>query len=644
MKSRVGKPSVLACAIGVAFVTLYVTGCSSKSEDAPEAASQTAQAAAEPAAEPGLPPPNPDRDVYFGQTHVHTSWSLDAYVIGNTVTGPEEAYLYAMGEPVQMPGGQEVRLSRPLDFQGVTDHSEYVGMVKMANDPSSPISKLPIAEKLKANTPEEINKAFQFIAGSMATGERIEDLLKPELIADVWQRNIDIADKYYKPGEFTTFVAYEWTALPGGGNMHRNVFFRDSKNVPKAPFTAVDSVYVEDLWTWMDAQRKEGSTLLSISHNGNLSDGLMFPTEMDSKGRPIDAAWAQQRLDNEPLTEARQTKGTSETHPLLSPDDEFADYELMSYLIGRPGSTSKVQGSYMREAWANGLMMQEKLGYNPYKFGVLGGSDSHNTVVAYTQDKFFGAHAFADGTPEARLAGKVESGMEVLKTGTSGLAGVWAEQNTRESIYDAMHRKEIYGTTGVRIKVRLFGGWGYEDNIFDSPDWVSKAYQGGVPMGADLAPKAGEVPTFLVWATKDPDDANLDRVQIIKSWTKDGEIFEHVYDVAWSGDRTPGEDGKVPAVESTVDVAKATYTNDVGAVELKSVWRDPSFDPALHAVYYVRVLQIPTPRWSTYDAAKLGVEPPKGVPATVQERAWTSPIWYSPTVSTVVSRTDKTSQ
>lgn len=609
MKSRIDLRSPLALIVGSILAIASATPASSADS---------------------LPPPNPDRDVFFGQTHLHTSWSLDAYVIGNTVTGPEEAYRYAMGEPVKHPAGYDVQLSRPLDFQGVSDHAEYVGMVRMANDPTSPISKLPIAAKLKATTPEEMNKAFQFIAGSLAKGERIDDLLQPELIAEVWQKNIAIADKFYKPGKFTTFVAYEWTALPNGANMHRNVFFRDSNHVPKAPFTAIDSSFVEDLWTWMDAQRKEGSTLLAISHNGNLSNGIMFPMETDSKGRPIDAAWAQQRLDNEPLTEAHQTKGTSETHPELSPNDEFADYELMSYLIGQPDSTSKIHGGYMREAWANGLLMQEKRGYNPYKFGVVAASDTHNTVVPYTQDKFFGAHAFADGTPEARLAGKVESGMEILKTSTSGLAGVWAEQNTRESIYDAMQRKETYGTTGVRIKVRLFGGWSYEEKLFDSQEWVKRAYRDGVPMGADLLPKKGEAPTFIVWATKDPDDANLDRVQIIKSWTKGGKIFEHVYDVAWSGDRKPGKDGKVPAVPSTVDIAKATYTNTVGAVELKKVWRDPAFDPALAAVYYVRVLQIPTPRWSTYDAAKLGVAAPKGVAATVQERAWTSPIWYSP--------------
>jgi hypothetical protein len=577
-----------------------------------------------------LPPPNPDKDVFFGQTHVHTSWSLDAYVIGNTVTGPEEAYRYAMGEPIKHPGGYEVKLARPLDFQGVTDHSEYVGMVRLANDPNSPISKLPIAAKLKVNKPEDVATVFHFLVASLTENKPLTDLLQPETLGAVWESYKTIADKYYRPGHFTTFVSYEWTSAPKAQNMHRNVFFRDNSHVPAAPFTAVDSQQVEDLWTWMDGQRKAGNELLAISHNGNLSNGQMFPVDVDSKGRPIDAAWAQQRLDNEPLSEIHQLKGTSETHPSLSPTDEFADYEIMSFLIGVADSTSEPHGSYFREAWQNGMKMQVAKGYNPYKFGVVAASDSHNTIASYVQSDYHGGHATLDGTPQARLAGKTELGMEVVKLSTSGLAGVWAEQNTRESIFDAMRRKEVYGTSGVRIKVRLFGGWGYNEKAFDARDWVHAAYRDGVPMGADLKPKQGQAPTFLVWATKDPDDANLDRIQIIKGWTKGGKIFEHVYDVAWAGDRKPGKDGKVPAIRSTVDIANASYTNDVGAVELKKVWRDPDFDASLHAFYYVRVLQIPTPRWSTYDAKKLGVPPPKRVSPTVQERAWTSPIWYTP--------------
>lgn len=577
-------------------------------------------------------PSNPDRDCFFGQTHSHTSWSMDAYLIGNHLTTPEDAYNYSLGMPVKHPAGFDVQLKgRPLDFHGVTDHSEYAGVVSMANDPTSELSKQPIARKLQAKTPEEINTVFQWIAGSLARNEPIKEMLSPEIAGTVWKKNIEIADKYYQPGKFTTFVAYEWTSAPNNRNMHRNVFFRNSKNVPELPFTAIDSIHPEDLWTWLDGQRKAGNEAFAISHNANLSDGLMFPLDVDNKGRPIDAAWAQERLTNEPLTEIHQVKGTSETNPGLSPNDEFANYELMNFLIGLPNSTSKLNGSYIREAYQNGLAMQVKRGYNPYKMGVVGASDSHNTVIPYSQANNFGSHGFADGSAKERLAGKIESGMAVLQTSVSGLGGVWAESNTRESLFDAMKRKEVFGTSGVRIKVRLFGGWDFKEKVLNEKDWVKTGYKDGVPMGADLPAKKGKEPTFIVWATKDPDDANLDRIQIVKGWTKDGQIFEKVYDVAWAGDRKPdSKTGKVPAVGNTVDIKTATYKNTFGAVELKKVWKDPEFDPGLHAFYYVRVLQIPTPRWSTYDAAKEGVAPPASVAATVQERAWTSPIWYTP--------------
>ena len=585
-------------------------------------------------ASPVAIPSNPDKNAYFGQTHSHTSWSMDAYIIGNTLTGPAEAYQFSMGLPIRHPGGYQVKLARPLDFQGVTDHSEYLGMVKKANDPTSPVSKLPIAAKLTANTPDQVVTVFKFLVSILAKNEPIKDFLDPKVMASVWNDYVQIADKYYRPGKFTTFVSYEWTSAPGGQNLHRNIFFRNSKQIPAIPFTAVDSVHPEDLWAWMDGQRKQGNELLAISHNGNLSNGLMFPVSTDSKGKPITAAWAQARINNEPLTEMKQLKGTSETTPELSPNDEFADYELMSFLLGTDNSTSNPRGSYVREAYQNGLAMQVARGYNPYKFGIIAASDSHDTVVSYTNKGFFGGHGSLDATAKARLAGKTEAGMEVLKTGTSGLAGVWAEQNTRESIFDAMRRKEVYGTSGVRIKVRMFGGWDYNESLLRQSDWVRAGYRLGVPMGADLPARRRGAPTFIVWALKDPDDANLDRIQIVKGWTKNTEVFEKVYDVAWSDGRKPDpRTGKVPAIRSTVNLKNATYTNSVGAVELKKVWRDPDFDPSLNAFYYVRVLQIPTPRWSTYDARKLGIALPTRVSPTVQERAWGSPIWYSPTTA-----------
>jgi len=584
---------------------------------------------------PQTVPSNPDRDCFFGQTHSHTSWSVDAYLIGNHITTPEDAYKYSMGQPIKHPAGFEVQIKgRPLDFHGVTDHSEYAGVISMANDPNNPLSKTAVGKRLQANTPAEFNAVFQWIAGSLAKQEPIKELLSPEVAGTVWKKNIEIADKYYQPGKFTTFVSYEWTSAPQFRNMHRNIFFRDSKNVPTLPFSAVDSLHPEDLWAWMDTQRKAGMTLFAISHNANLSDGIMFPLDVDSKGRPIDAAWAQERLNNELLTEIHQVKGTSETNPGLSPNDEFANYEIMNFLIGVPNSTSKLNGSYIREAYQNGLAMLAKRGYNPYKMGVVGASDSHNTAVPYSQSNNFGSHGMTDMSAKIRLEEKVESGMSVIQTSVSGLGGVWAESNTRESIFDAMARKEVFGTSGVRIKVRLFGGWDYKEKIFDDKDWVKKGYKDGVPMGGDLPRrKEGASPTFIVWATKDPEDGNLDRIQIVKGWAKDGQIFEKVYDVAWSGDRKPDPTtGKVPAVGTTVDLKTATYTNTIGSVELKQVWKDPEFDPNLNAFYYVRVLQIPTPRWSTYDAVKENAPLPKGVAATVQERAWTTPIWYAPPI------------
>jgi hypothetical protein len=357
----------------------------------------------------------------------------------------------------------------------------------------------------------------------------------------------------------------------------------------------------------------------------------MFPVEEDYKGRPIDAAWAQQRMTNEPLTEIKQIKGTSETHPALSPNDEFANYELMSFLLGVDNSTSRVHGSYIREAYQNGLAMQQARGYNPYKMGVVGASDSHNTVVSYTASNFFGEHGGLDASPKERLAGKVEAGMSVIKTGTSGLGGVWAEANTREAIFSAMQRRETFGTSGVRIKVRLFGGWDFGSDLLKQKDWAKTGYAKGVPMGGDLPAPTAKAPTFVVWAVKDPEEGNLDRIQIVKGWTKSGQIFERVHDVAWSGNRRRDPaTGRVGPVGNTVDIKNASYTNTIGATELKAVWTDPEFDPSLDAFYYARVLQIPTPRWSTYDAKRLGVPHPSEVPATVQERAWSSPIWYTP--------------
>jgi hypothetical protein len=595
------------------------------------------------AASPTFAQGDPERNAYFGQTHVHTSWSFDAYVFGNTLTGPEDAYKYALGQAIKHPAGYMVKLKRPLDFEAVTDHAEYVGTVKLANEPGSAISKLPVAEKLKVRSKEDIEKIYLFLGDSILKKEPIKELIDPQVAGDVWKQTVAAADKYYQPGKFTTFAAYEWTSTPDNRNMHRNVFFKDSRKVPDLPFTSIDSEHPEDLWVWMDTQRRAGNEVLAISHNANLSDGIMFPLDVDSKGRPIDAAWARDRMNNEPLSEITQLKGTSETHPSLSPNDEFAGFEILNYLFGGVERAPRIHGSYIREAYQNGLAMQDTGGYNPYKFGVVGASDTHDTAAAYEQSNYFGGHGLLDATPQARLSGQKTAGVAMDTLSVSGLGGVWAEENTREAIFAALQRKETFGTSGPRIKVRLFGGWSFALDVLKQKDWVKTAYANGVPMGGDLPPPKSKAPSFVVWAVKDPDEANLDRIQIVKGWTKNGQTFEKIYDVAWSGNRAlahsglvqnilyRGNDLKLPPVGNTVDIKNATYKNTIGAVELKTVWTDPEFDPSLHAFYYARVLQIPTPRWTTYDAKALGVAPPSNVPATIQDRAWTSPIWYTPT-------------
>jgi hypothetical protein len=600
---------------------------------------------------PALGQGNPLRDAYFGETHVHTSYSLDAWLFGNRITDPGDAYKYFKGEPIKHPLGFDIKIDTPLDFAGVTDHSEYVGVVKLANDPGSPINKMSAAAPLilKNNSQEEVQRVYLY-AIKLLGGEKIKALLSPEIAHTVWEEDIEFANKANEPGKFTAFCSYEWTSFPNNMNLHRNIFFKDCVHVPAAPFSALDSDIPTDLWKWMDDQRKRGNDLLAISHNANLSDGRMYPTEIDINGRPIDRAYAENRMRNEPLIEIKQIKGASETHPLLSPTDEFASFEILTYLLGNPqGRIPHVIGSYARQALKDGLTLEDTKGFNPYKFGFGAASDSHNTGVPYRQDNFFGGHGALDGTIEKRMSGTIFAGMDPRLEGPAGLTGVWAEENTRESIFNAMKRKETFAVSGPHIKVRFFGGWSYADpetadqrrefwkNVPDwitDRDWVKAAYAQGVPMGGDLTPlpTGDKAPSFAVWAVKDPTSGNLDRIQIIKGWTKSGQSFEKIFDVAWAGDRAPDKwTGIVTPIGSTVDIEKATYTNSIGAVELKTVWTDPEFDRSVSAFYYARVLEIPTPRWTTIQAAQLGIAPPDVVAATVQERAWSSPIWYTPT-------------
>ncbi|MEX2205586.1 MAG: DUF3604 domain-containing protein [Myxococcota bacterium] len=577
----------------------------------------------------------PERQAYFGETHVHTSWSLDAFALGNMLTSPGDAYKYFRGEAIKHPLGFDVKIDTPLDWAGVTDHSEYAGVVNLANEPGSAVSKIPDAQPLilKARTREEMVRVALYAINTLASGPPVKSLMAPEIAGTVWKRNVDLADAANEPGKFTAFCSYEWTSMPNNMNLHRNIFFRDCAKIPPMPFSALDSKHPVDLWSWMDGQRKSGNELLAISHNANLSDGRMFPTEVDSKGRPIDSAYAASRVRNEPLIEIKQLKGTSETHPLLSPNDEFAGFEIMSVLLGNPpGRYPHVVGSYARQALKDGIALEDSKGFNPYKFGFGAASDSHNTAVPYRQDNFFGGHTFTDGTIEARMSGTLVGGMFDARTeSTSGLTGVWAEENTRASLFDGMARKETFGVSGPHIQVRFFGGWEYSADMLGAKDWAKTGYAKGVPMGGDLPPASAKAPTFVVWAVKDPTSASLDRIQIVKGFSKSGQSFERVFDVVWSGDRKPDKwTGVVPPIGSTVDIENATYTNELGAVELKAVWTDPEFDPSVHAFYYARVLEIPTPRWTTIQAKQLGIAPPDVVAPTLQERAWSSPIWYTP--------------
>ncbi|MDI7863504.1 DUF3604 domain-containing protein [Rhizobiaceae bacterium n13] len=574
-----------------------------------------------------------ERNAYFGETHVHTGWSFDAFIFGNTKSTPADAYRYAKGETIKHPLGYDIKIETPLDWMGVTDHSEYVGTVALANTPGSAISKLPIAQKLIVRDPADITRIYLWLGGTIIDKKPIEELISPQVAGSVWKQNIDIANEANEPGKFTAFCSYEWTSTPNNRNMHRNVFFRDCAKVPEAPYSSIDSSDPSDLWNWMDGQRKAGNELLAISHNANLSDGHMFPTDVNEKGRPIDAAWAASRDRNERLSEIKQIKGASETHPTLSPNDEFANFEILTYLLGDPaGRFPTVPGSYIRQALKDGLSMMEARGYNPYKTGFVGGSDSHNTGVPYRQDNFYGGHARNDGDIKQRMSGYVFAGLDVRLENPAGLTGVWAEENTRASLFDAMQRKETFATSGPHIQVRFFGGPNTA-NVANQPDWIKAAYASGVPMGGDLPPLGeAKAPSFVVWAVKDPTSGNLDRIQIVKGWSKHGQSFEKVFDVAWAGNRTPDPfSGIVPPIGSTVNIADASYTNTIGSVELKGTWTDPEFDPSLDAFYYLRTLEIPTPRWTTIQAKELGIAPPDNVAATIQERAWSSPIWYTPT-------------
>jgi len=589
-------------------------------------------ATAEPAAAP-RPKPNPLRNVYFGEQHLHSEMSPDAYALG-VRQKMDDAYLYGMGEEITLSTtGEKFKKATPYDFVALTDHAEYLGVFTQLADPQSPLRDNPLAKLMNSSDPADKNKAASMVIASITSAVPegpFLDFVDPKMIRSNWKRHVDTANKYNDPGKFTTIISFEWTSIPDGQNLHRNVFFRGDTG-PEAPYSSIDSVDPEDLWTYLEVQRDTGLDVIAIPHNGNVSNGLMYaPTNY--RGDAIDARYAERRALNEPLTEIVQTKGASETHPSLSPNDEFADFEMFPHLLGT-STVSKVKHGYIRQALTDGLIHEEKLGTNPFKYGIVAGADVHSGYSGNEEFNWHGAHGVADDTAKVRLDPKPNaSGEPAAIVGSAGATAVWAEENTRASIFDAMKRKETYGTSGPLIRLRFFGGWDYADDLTSDEEFVKKAYDNGVPMGGDLAarPEGMEGPTFAVQALKDPQSGNLDRIQIVKGWVERRKAKERIYNVALSDERTVGKKGKVAPVGNTVDIGKATYTNDIGDTQLSVVWTDPDFNPKQRAVYYVRVLEIPTPRWSTYDAAKLGVEPPKAVPATIQERAWSSPIWYTP--------------
>ncbi|MGA2839869.1 MAG: DUF3604 domain-containing protein [Steroidobacteraceae bacterium] len=578
-----------------------------------------------------------DRQAYYGDLHLHTSYSFDAYVLFGAKVDPDAAYRFARGESVDFLGGTAKR-NEPLDFLAVTDHSENIGVFNSLDDPNSEFSKSEVGKAFKANPVKTFFDSI--LSGTFASGKLLAGVNNAkELSQSAWQREIEAANRNYRPGTFTTFIAYEWSSMPDGQNLHRNVIFRGDK-APN-PFSSVDSPKPEDLWNWLDKIRKDGYEALAIPHNSNASNGLMFDWN-DSNGRPIDQAYAEQRASDEPLVEIAQNKGASETHPILSPNDEFSNFEFYDHLLISQ-KKSKPEGSYVRDALGRGLeISQRTAGVNPYKYGIIGASDFHNGLSTSSEEAFVGTFGGIDPTRplpstndffknygEAR---KIVAA-NLYETSSGNLTGVWAERNTREAIYDAFRRKETFATSGTRLKVRFFGGWDFPSAITKEAQWVNRAYAKGVPMGGDLPVKPSSVaaPRFIAWGVKDPNGANLDRLQVIKIWLQDGKHVERIYELALSnGRKVDPRSGKAPAVGSTVDLKTAAYHNSIGATQLSAVWQDPHFDPSVAAAYYLRVLEIPTPRWSTIVSVKRGEPLPADVPATIQERAWSSPIWYVP--------------
>ncbi|WP_460853209.1 DUF3604 domain-containing protein [Pseudomaricurvus hydrocarbonicus] len=590
----------------------------------------------------------PTRQVFFGDLHLHTAWSFDASAFHVTAT-PEEAYRYALGQAIAHASGTPLQIHRPLDFLAVTDHAEYLGMVKELKKPNSPLNKTLLAKRF-ASDPTAV---YIELERSTAENTPFPELENRKLRAAIWKDVVDVANKYNDPGKFTALIGYEWTAnipispLPFRRSLHRNVIFRGD-NVPLLPFTAFDSNKPERLWQWMDALRQKGQDVLAIPHSGNLSHGSMYSVK-NSYGKTLSQQYSEMRRRNEPINEVIQSKGQSMIHPAQSEEDAFANFETYRYLSGdvseeRPYLLGRINGSYIRPALKAGLKIEKETGANPFEFGFIGSSDNHNgTAGPYQEDDYFGKLGLLDATPEQRLFPTSRVLRALAKFGTGGMTAIWAEKNTRAALFDALKRREVYATSGPRMRLRVFGGFHFTADLAEQ-QWSQIGYDHGVPMGGTLPREeiggGDDAPPelrLLITAEKDPEGANLDRLQVIKGWIdSDGETHEKIYNVALADNR-PSQPNQVTSIGNTVDLKTAAYTNSIGDSKLTANWQDPEFDATQSAFYYVRLLEIPTPRWTTIQAVQLGKELRKDVPPTIQERAWSSPIWYrghSPEVET----------
>ncbi len=636
--------------IAIATILFILCGCDQQTDDAASNKDKQGETTIKTEPRDNYSPyvdQNFPKDVYFGDTHLHTSYSTDAGMIGN-ILGPEEAYRFALGEEVVQSHGLRAKLQRPLDFLVISDHAENLGLANLIAE-SNPDLLTNEFGKLVHDLVKAGKGLEAFDEWLKAMNVRKDPLKGSKINETMWRRITAAAEKYNDPGYFTALIGFEWTSLPNGNNLHRNLIFRDGKYKADqiVPISQYDSQDPEDLWDWMaDYENKTNGQLLAIAHNGNLSNGLMFDDVTFTTKEPLDKDYAERRNRWEPVYEVTQMKGDGEAHPVLSPNDEFADFETWDK--GSFGPVAKTNAmlmrEYARETYKRGLLYESRLGVNPFKFGLIGSTDSHTSLATSTEDNFFGkVEPLFPSNESDRLyeviLGRIpsEDGTDIIQyawqTSSSGLAAVWANENTRQGIWDAMKRKEVYATTGTRMRVRVFAGYDFENKDLNRTDFAKYGYNNGVPMGGDLnSDPDGKAPTFLIRALKDPDWANLDRIQIIKGWLdENGETHERVYDVVVSDGRVIGSNGRCKvAVGNTVNATEATFENSIGEVSLEGYWKDPDFDSSQSAFYYVRVLEIPTPRWTTFDAKHFDIEIPEGAPISIQERAYTSPIWYTP--------------